>query len=464
MCPQSCSPPTAELLIGVAGAALLVVSAERVTKGEVRRAARALERLSPPVVGVVLNRVRVYDGGGTMPRCSGSMKPGRERQGEDFWSVITGLKAMQIPLLYALHSGNLYGTERMALATAAELTDSLHTDAVRPTRPSPGRGGEPWTGSRPFTNPREFALQLRPFLAAHRHLAFIATGVVHSLVWCLWNAWYRRRAVHLHIVHGGTDERDSYGRKKLLNHLDVTFVAVSGFVKERLIAHGVRADRIVGHRKLPPRRLVSKAPNAGLLSPVACGSVLIVSRLDPIKRVDLVLDALEPFAPPGNAVGPHSRHWVGLRHASGARREPPSERDHRRIQHQCGGGIGVGRLAACIPARLSRLAWPSWRPWLQGCRVLVADTGGGGLVVEKVCQAFTSAPTMPSALARRLTDLVRCLPCTAQCCGGGGAAGPCDAVFRHGTPCRLPASAGWRAAVSDVPERPGCFGGGDRQE
>jgi succinoglycan biosynthesis transport protein ExoP len=53
----------AELLIGTAGAALLVISAERVTKGEVRRAARVLERLAPPVVGVVLNRVRVYDRG-----------------------------------------------------------------------------------------------------------------------------------------------------------------------------------------------------------------------------------------------------------------------------------------------------------------------------------------------------------------------------------------------------------------
>ena len=54
----------AELLIGSAGAALLVIAAERVTKGEIRRAARSLERLAPPVVGVVVTRVRVYDGGG----------------------------------------------------------------------------------------------------------------------------------------------------------------------------------------------------------------------------------------------------------------------------------------------------------------------------------------------------------------------------------------------------------------
>jgi Mrp family chromosome partitioning ATPase len=54
----------AELLISCAAAALLIISAERGSAGEIRRAASLLERLAPPVVGAVLNRVRVYDRGG----------------------------------------------------------------------------------------------------------------------------------------------------------------------------------------------------------------------------------------------------------------------------------------------------------------------------------------------------------------------------------------------------------------
>jgi len=48
----------AELLVQVADSALLVVGAATVTGADVKRAARILERLAPPVVGVVLNRVR----------------------------------------------------------------------------------------------------------------------------------------------------------------------------------------------------------------------------------------------------------------------------------------------------------------------------------------------------------------------------------------------------------------------
>jgi len=41
-----------------------VVEAEKVFPGELRRAAQLLERLNPPVVGSILNRVKIYQGGG----------------------------------------------------------------------------------------------------------------------------------------------------------------------------------------------------------------------------------------------------------------------------------------------------------------------------------------------------------------------------------------------------------------
>lgn len=54
----------AELLGEIAGGILLVVEAENVFPGELRRAAQLLERLNPPVVGSILNRVKIYQGGG----------------------------------------------------------------------------------------------------------------------------------------------------------------------------------------------------------------------------------------------------------------------------------------------------------------------------------------------------------------------------------------------------------------
>ena len=53
-----------EMLLEKVQGALMVVGAGKVVRGQVRRAARALERLAPPVVGFILNQVHVYEGGG----------------------------------------------------------------------------------------------------------------------------------------------------------------------------------------------------------------------------------------------------------------------------------------------------------------------------------------------------------------------------------------------------------------
>ncbi len=54
----------AELLGEIAGGVLLIIEAGHITPGELKRAAHLLERLNPPVVGTILNRVKVYKGGG----------------------------------------------------------------------------------------------------------------------------------------------------------------------------------------------------------------------------------------------------------------------------------------------------------------------------------------------------------------------------------------------------------------
>ena len=54
----------AELLVRTVGQVLLVVQAGAVTRGELQRATRLLQTLDPAAVGLVVNRVQPFQGGG----------------------------------------------------------------------------------------------------------------------------------------------------------------------------------------------------------------------------------------------------------------------------------------------------------------------------------------------------------------------------------------------------------------
>ncbi len=194
------------------------------------------------------------------------------------------------PILYILHSGNLYGTERMALATMTGLRQQGRGLLLAPPGPVHAEALALDIPSQVFRSSGELLRLLTPVFRKHRELNLIATGVSHSLVAYALSRVFACRLRHLHLVHGGTDERLSYGRKALLNRLPVTLVAVSGFVRERLLAHGCRAERIrVVENFLPAA--VHRPRGAGRIASI--GRVAIVSRIDPIKRVSLLLDAIE---------------------------------------------------------------------------------------------------------------------------------------------------------------------------
>ncbi|MDG4554680.1 MAG: glycosyltransferase family 4 protein [Candidatus Competibacter sp.] len=200
---------------------------------------------------------------------------------------------MTTPLVYALHSGNLYGTERMALATLEGLRERFAPVLLAPPGPALAEAARLGIPGESFASPREFARRLRPWLARHRRVAFVATGVVHSLAFLILNAGYRRKSVHVHLVHGGADERLSYGRKRLLNPTGAVLVAVSDFVRERLIANGVAPGKIRVIENFLTDERVRNAPRRPPFAGDGVRNVVIVSRIDPIKRVDLLLDALD---------------------------------------------------------------------------------------------------------------------------------------------------------------------------
>jgi glycosyltransferase involved in cell wall biosynthesis len=203
---------------------------------------------------------------------------------------------MKTPLIYALHSGNLYGTERMALATAEVLSSDFAPVIIAPPGAALDRAAAMGFETRVFTGAASFFTIIGRLLKRGRKTAFLATGLVHSLSTISWNTVLRSRLAHLHVVHGGTDERLSYGRKRLLNRARVKLVAVSEFVKSRLLTHGVSENKIRVIENFLPESRTRTAPRRSKFDSDGIRRIIVISRLDPNKRVDLLLDAFDRCA------------------------------------------------------------------------------------------------------------------------------------------------------------------------
>jgi glycosyltransferase involved in cell wall biosynthesis len=191
-------------------------------------------------------------------------------------------RAVRQPLLYVLHSGYLYGTERMALATVAGLTDEFEPVVFAPPGEALRRAEEMGFGVRPFRSSRELLAAIWPFLRRNDSLVFVATGVKHSTALMALNAVYRRNVTHVHVIHGGAPGKGAYGRKKWLNHFGVKFVAVSDFAREQLIKNGVRPDKVRVVNNFLPLDRIASAPRRAPFTSAGVRNVLVISRLDPL--------------------------------------------------------------------------------------------------------------------------------------------------------------------------------------
>ena len=315
----------------------------------------------------------------------------------------------RVPLLYVLHSGNLYGTERMALATAAGVADEFAVTIFAPPGPALCAAARMGFGAVAFGRPLDAAMKLLPYFARHRRIAFVATGVAHSLACAAWAALWRRRVAHLHVVHGGTDERDSYGRKRRLNRLEVMLVAVSRFVRERLLAHGVDAGAIRVIENFLPDAQIAAAPRRPPFCRPGVRRLLVVSRLDPIKRVDLLFDAFD--------LKPTLRELRVEVLGSGYDTDKLRARaDHTHPQiHIEGFQPDVERrlansdlLVHLCPSEPFGLA--ILEAMAAGVPALVPDRGGAGGLVEDGVNGFRFAADDAEALAARLAALAEAEP------------------------------------------------------
>jgi len=197
---------------------------------------------------------------------------------------------MSLSLTYVLHSGQMFGTERMALATLDALRGRFDGVIIAPPGPVHAAARAAGLSSEVAASRMAVMRALWRQLRRHPHSALLTTGVWQSAAGWALQRLAGGRGAHLHLVHGGTDERLSYGRKRWLSGLPLRFVAVSDFVRQRLLAHGVPAERIeVVGNFLPASPTVQRAP----FSQDGVGRVVVLSRLDRIKRVGLLFDALE---------------------------------------------------------------------------------------------------------------------------------------------------------------------------
>jgi glycosyltransferase involved in cell wall biosynthesis len=313
---------------------------------------------------------------------------------------------MKIPLVYALHSGNLYGTERMALATAEALAGEFEPVMLAPPGPALQLAARMGLETHAFRGAAELSAAVRPLLSRGRQVAFLATGVMHSLTAIGWNLLLRRRIAHLHVVHGGADERLSYGRKRLLNRARVKLVAVSGFVKTRLIANGAAPDHIRVIENFLPASRTAGVQRRAPFDAAGIRRIVVISRLDPNKRVDLLLDAFDRCPDLGRLpVRIFGTGWDEQALRERARLRHPNV-TFEGFQSSVDSGIASSDLLVHLcPAEPFGLA--ILEAMAAGVPVLVPSTGGASEIVTDGRSGFHFTADDPDSLAARLNELMQ---------------------------------------------------------
>ena len=141
-----------------------------------------------------------------------------------------GRKSRRV-LFYVLNSGNLYGTERMALATLAGFPDYAERVVLAPPATSStavlGAARAAGYSTAEYLTRKEFVRALLPWLMRYRQIDMIGTGVGQSYMSYVLSILFCVHLRQLQVAHGGTEAWHAYGRKRPLNRIPVRLIAVS---------------------------------------------------------------------------------------------------------------------------------------------------------------------------------------------------------------------------------------------
>ncbi|MCP3018477.1 glycosyltransferase family 4 protein [Cupriavidus basilensis] len=315
---------------------------------------------------------------------------------------------MTTPLLYILHSGQLFGTERMAVRTLCGMAaNGSGFEGILLAPPGPVHEFATRCGLRSecFGSTTALTRYLWRAFRAKSQLAVAATGLAQSLIAIAMQALHGTRLRHLHIVHGGTDEARSYGRKRLLNPFDVRFVAVSEFVRDRLVAHGIDAARIAVVENFIEPAAVAWRP---VFREPGIRRVVTLSRLDRIKRTGLLLQAVRRHPELGSIRFDLYGSGEEQNALLAAATDLPNVRFHGFRPDAADQLRHADLLVHTCPEEPFGLV--VLEAFAAGVPVLVPNAGGAGALVRPGETGFHFAANDPNALARALCDLRRAPP------------------------------------------------------
>ena len=196
-------------------------------------------------------------------------------------------------VIYLLYTGDLYGTEQMAITHLRAIQDEASVLIVAPDGPLHAAVNELGIPSVKAGSLKEVFKATMQFAKGPGSLTVLTASVRHSVIGLVAASlfpWKRTR--HFNICHGGTDLARSYGRKRVFNKTPVRLVAVSHYCAALLHGYGVPAHKIIVIENfLEDERFRSKSVRRERTSPRL--RVVAVTRLVPIKRIELLIEALK---------------------------------------------------------------------------------------------------------------------------------------------------------------------------
>ncbi len=292
----------------------------------------------------------------------------------------------------------------MALATLDGLREEFTPYLFAPEGRVLKEARQMGFATQSFSGAIDLTMKLCLVLNAHKEFGFIATHLKHSYSLIALNKLYRRKIMHLHVVSGGLDDYSSYGGKSKLNYHDVSFIAVSEFVKERLIAHETRPERIRVIENFLSQKRIENMPQSKPFTKNGVKKIVVVSRLEPQKRVDLLLDALD--LRPSLAALEFTIFGTGSKFETLKKRAAERHPNvifagfHENIPEEMASADLLLHLCPVESSRLTIL-----EAMAANLPVLVADSGSTGSMISNNINGFTFHANDTEHLAERLDEL-----------------------------------------------------------
>jgi glycosyltransferase involved in cell wall biosynthesis len=308
----------------------------------------------------------------------------------------------RIPLVYLIRSADMYGTERMALATMEGLAADFQVILLGPLGPAIFEAQKLGFETRAFKSTAQLIRIFFQLLRKHDSLIFVSTFSRYSILFMLINFLARKKVRIFQAIHGGGNEQEDYAG---LHRFDITFITVSEYSRGRLMHHGVRPDHIAVVGNFLTRRQLDAMPRRPRFERDGVRKIVVVARVDPPKRVDLLLDALDRC---GEELRDVSFRILG----EGPDLERLRDRAARTHPNVCFAGYvdNVGEELAGADLLLHTCAVETFgmavlEAMAANLPALVPDAGGTATLVREGENGFTFHADDAAHLAARLIEL-----------------------------------------------------------